>query len=130
MIDLFGNVVFYSHTEETSIYADTLYWKDKDEKLLADPEATILVKKDDGSYMEGKGFSTDFKLREIIFTNGVKGTYIKSGKEDDEEREAAEELEIDIEEIEAEVEEKETGAEEKEADDDEKPEIDFTGHRE
>jgi LPS export ABC transporter protein LptC len=79
--DLFGNIVFYSYTEKTSIYAETLYWKDKDEKLLGNPEETVLVKKDDGSYIEGKGFSTDFKLKEIIFTNRVKGTYIKSGEE-------------------------------------------------
>lgn len=85
--DLFGNVVFYSYTEKTSIYADALYWKDKDEKLLADPEATVLLKKDDGSYIEGKGFSTDFKLKEIIFTNGVKGSYVKSDEEEEEEEE-------------------------------------------
>ncbi|MBN2531992.1 MAG: LPS export ABC transporter periplasmic protein LptC [Spirochaetales bacterium] len=79
--DLFGNVYFYSYTEKTSIYADTLYWKDRDEKLLGDPGAKVLVKKDDGSYIEGKGFSTDFKLREITFTNGVNGKYIKAEDE-------------------------------------------------
>jgi LPS export ABC transporter protein LptC len=79
--DLFGNVEFYSYTEETSIYADALYWKDGEEKLLADPGATVLVKKDDGSFIEGKGFSTDFKRREIIFTNGVKGSYAKEENE-------------------------------------------------
>lgn len=83
--DLFGNVVFYSYTEETSIYADALYWKDKEEKLLADPGSTVILKKDDGSYMEGKGFSTDFTLKEIIFTGGVKGSYVKSGEDGDEE---------------------------------------------
>ncbi|MBN2441607.1 MAG: LPS export ABC transporter periplasmic protein LptC [Spirochaetales bacterium] len=73
--DMFGNIFFYSHTEKTAIYADTLFWKDKEQKLLAEPDEIVNLKKDDGSFLNGKGFSTDFRLREIIFTKSVRGSY-------------------------------------------------------
>jgi LPS export ABC transporter protein LptC len=73
--DMFGNIYFYSYTEKTAIFADTLYWKNKEEKLIAEPDEKVIVKKDDGSYIEGKGFETDFRLKEIIFKKSVKGSY-------------------------------------------------------
>jgi LPS export ABC transporter protein LptC len=73
--DMFGNIYFYSYTEETAIFAETLYWKKEEEKLTAEPDEKVIVKKDDGSYIEGKGFETDFRLKEIVFKKNVKGSY-------------------------------------------------------
>ena len=73
--DMFGNIYFYSYTEKTGIYAETLFWKDKEEKLTSEEDEKVRVKKDDGSYIEGKGFETDFRIKEIVFNKKVQGSY-------------------------------------------------------
>lgn len=80
--DISGNIYFYSLTEETEIFAENLFWKDESRKLSAKPDDLVVVKKDDGSYIQGKGFRTDFRLREIVFTNGVVGKYMKEDDND------------------------------------------------
>jgi LPS export ABC transporter protein LptC len=79
--DIFGNIYLYSVSEKTSIYAETLYWKDKEERLTAAPEDKVRVKEDEGSSIEGRGFNTDFKRREIIFAYGVSGIYVQIEEE-------------------------------------------------
>ncbi|MBN1699242.1 MAG: LPS export ABC transporter periplasmic protein LptC [Spirochaetales bacterium] len=80
-VDIFGNIYLYSVPEKTAIYAETLYWKDKEEKLSAAPDDRVRVKEDEGSSIEGRGFNSDFKLREIVFANGVSGVFIQSKEE-------------------------------------------------
>ena len=75
--ELSGNIRFYSLEENTTIEASNLYWNAKEETLQGGQDDTVTVIKDDGSRMEGKGFRTDFTLREIVFSNGVTGIYVK-----------------------------------------------------
>lgn len=81
-VEIFGNILFYSKEEETSIEAETLFWNKVEETLSANTDELVKVIQDDGSYMQGWGFQSDFKLKKIEFTKGASGLYIV---EDDEE---------------------------------------------
>lgn len=76
-----GNIYFYSSTEKTGIYANTLYWNKGDDTLNSDVDETVTVVKEDGSRVNGKGFKTDFSLKEITFSGKVTGTYINDEEE-------------------------------------------------
>lgn len=80
--EIFGNIWFKSYEEKTTIFAETLDWKNKEKLLTSKPDAWVKVYKSDGSYIAGKGFATDLKLKQIVFTGGVSGKYIEETDDD------------------------------------------------
>lgn len=72
---LSGSISIYSAVDETEILAENLYWTSAGKILEADPEEWILVRKDDGSYVEGRGFMVDFSRKRLQFASGVRGQY-------------------------------------------------------
>ena len=74
--ELKGNIKFYSSEEEAFIYAESLTWEKENKILLADPEDEIIIQKDDGSYIYGRGFRADFKSKSLLFSDNVSGRYV------------------------------------------------------
>jgi LPS export ABC transporter protein LptC len=74
--EISGRVYVHSETEKGAISAESLNWKDKDKLLTTDPNELVVLKKDDGSYISGRGFSGDFKKKQMTFTGPVEGAYV------------------------------------------------------
>jgi LPS export ABC transporter protein LptC len=83
--EIIGNVRFYSYTEKTTIYAESLSWKNKEKILVSKPHELVRVEKEDGSFIAGRGFQTDFRLKKIVFANGVSGIYNEENKKEEKE---------------------------------------------
>ena len=74
--EITGSVYVYSKAEQGSISTEFLRWEDKPRLLSADAAEKVVVKKDDGSYISGRGFIGDFRIMEVRFNGPVEGTYI------------------------------------------------------
>jgi LPS export ABC transporter protein LptC len=78
--EISGSVRVYSATEKANILAKSLSWTDKEKRLTADPGETVVMKKDDGSYISGSGFLGDFRRRQLVFDGPVQGKYVWTEK--------------------------------------------------
>ncbi len=74
--ELSGNLFVYSSTEEAGLEGEYLFWEKKTKMLRSRPEDSIIIKRDSGSIVEGKGFEADFKHNEVYFRNNAAGTYV------------------------------------------------------
>ena len=78
-----GSIQIYSHEEQASLQAGRLSWVSDGRRLVADDGQTVRLQKDDGSYVEGEGFSADFRRKRLEFSSRVRGSYVR--EEEDEE---------------------------------------------
>ncbi len=78
--EISGDVSVYSASEGGDISAESLSWVKKEKLLTADPKARVIVRKDDGSYISGKGFVGDFRVKEVRFSGPVEGKYVYEEK--------------------------------------------------
>lgn len=78
--EISGNVRVSSASEKGEISTESLSWQNKEKKLTADPDERVLVKKDDGTYISGRGFVGDFRIKEVRFTGPVEGVYVYEEK--------------------------------------------------
>ncbi|HVP19443.1 MAG TPA: LPS export ABC transporter periplasmic protein LptC [Spirochaetia bacterium] len=74
--EISGSVSVHSASEKAVVSARSLAWANKEKKLSAPPAETVVVKKDDGSFIQGTGFVGDFRIREITFSGRVEGNYV------------------------------------------------------
>ena len=56
--------------------ADSLVWTREGKHLEAEPGAVVRLEKEDGTYVEGQGFSADFRRRRLEFDGAVQGRYV------------------------------------------------------
>ncbi len=82
--EIVGNINIRSEIEKGEIWADRLYWSNDKRRLVGNPHEKVVLKRDDGSFVTGKGFSSDLRLREIKFSDEIEGKYI--GKKKNEEK--------------------------------------------
>jgi len=82
--EISGRVNVHSDVEEAGIETESLTWKSKPRLLAAPVHDRVVITKDDGSRIEGTGFTGDFRRREIAFSGPVQGTYVWSGEEEGE----------------------------------------------
>ena len=76
-----GRVRVHSAVDEAGIETEALTWQ-SDPRLLAAPaDHTVVITRDDGSRLEGSGFSGDLRRREFVFSGPVAGTYVWTGEE-------------------------------------------------
>jgi LPS export ABC transporter protein LptC len=74
--ELSGGIVLYSARDEATLRATSLDW-DRDRRLARSAaDASVVVEKDDGSRIEGRGFEADFRTHTIRFSAGVSGTVV------------------------------------------------------
>jgi LPS export ABC transporter protein LptC len=76
-----GNVYLYSAKEETSISTAQIKWENEERYLSTPEDVKVILKKDDGSFLEGTGFKANLRRREIQFGGGVNGHYIISDED-------------------------------------------------
>ncbi len=70
---LTGNINFYSKKDEIEMFGDDLYWSDDNKSMNSDVNSSILVIKEDGSRIEGFGFSANLKNSTFSFEKNVTG---------------------------------------------------------
>jgi len=80
--EIVGNIKIRSEIEKGEIDASRLHWSNDKRLLVGDPNEKVVLKRDDGSFVTGRGFSSDLRLKEIKFSGEVLGRYI--GKEKNE----------------------------------------------
>jgi LPS export ABC transporter protein LptC len=71
-----GSIRIYSPDEKASVRAESLVWTREGKRLEADPQAAVRLEKEDGSYVEGRGFRADFRRRRLEFDGTVEGRYV------------------------------------------------------
>jgi len=77
-----GSVRVRSESEKADIATESLAWENKRKKLTALPLARVVITKDDGSSITGRGFTGDFRTREVSFSGPVEGRYVWTEKEE------------------------------------------------
>ena len=77
-----GSIQIYSHEEQASLQAGRLTWVREGRRLVADDGQTVRLQKDDGSYVEGEGFSADFRRKKLEFSSRVRGSYVREEEEE------------------------------------------------
>ncbi len=75
-IELWGNLSFYSASEEATIIADYLFWNDQDGILSGEPESWVIIIKDSGASLEGIGFTAYLQENRIILEDSVSGFWV------------------------------------------------------
>jgi LPS export ABC transporter protein LptC len=76
-----GSIKIYSQKERASLQASRLTWVREGRRLVADDGQRVTLQKDDGSYVEGEGFSADFRRRRLEFSSRVRGSYVREEEE-------------------------------------------------
>jgi LPS export ABC transporter protein LptC len=71
-----GSIVIYSTEEQAELQASRLTWIREGRRLVADDGQTVRLQKDDGSFVEGQGFSADFRRKKLEFASRVRGSYV------------------------------------------------------
>ncbi len=71
-----GSIVIYSPEEQAALQASRLSWTREGRRLVADDGQTVRLQKDDGSFVEGQGFSADFRRKKLEFASRVRGSYV------------------------------------------------------
>ncbi len=71
-----GSIYIYSYNEQAGILAEELTWEKQGKNLCSDEDELIAIKKDDGSFLQGRGFEANFREKKIHFFKGVKGSYV------------------------------------------------------
>ena len=73
-----GSILIYSSAEEASLQtAGDLTWTRQGKLLEAGAEQPVRLQKDDGSFVEGRGFAADFRRKSLSFGRGVRGSYVR-----------------------------------------------------
>ncbi|UCF99846.1 MAG: LPS export ABC transporter periplasmic protein LptC [Spirochaetaceae bacterium] len=72
-----GAIVIYSPEEKASLQAGRLSWIREGRRLVADDGQAVRLQKDDGSFVEGRGFSADFRRKKLEFSSRVRGSYVR-----------------------------------------------------
>ncbi|MDL2229292.1 LPS export ABC transporter periplasmic protein LptC [Treponema sp. OttesenSCG-928-L16] len=85
-VRLDNTVLITVDSEDITIETASLDWRDKERILAAGSGDRVDIKKSDGSFLTGTGFSADVRSRTWSFESAVEGSYVY---EDDEEGEAA-----------------------------------------
>ncbi len=77
-----GAIRVRSDKDEVDFEASFLQWIDKKKRIEGKASESFVLKRDDGSYIEGKGFSADGETRKMEFSNGLQGILVVEDKDD------------------------------------------------
>jgi LPS export ABC transporter protein LptC len=80
--EISGAVRVHSAAEKGDVSAETLAWKNKEKSLTAPPADQVFIRKDDGSFITGRGFQGDFRTRQVSFSGPVQGAYVWEEKKE------------------------------------------------
>jgi LPS export ABC transporter protein LptC len=95
-IELENGVIIEVDSENLTIETGRLSWQDK-ERILSGPEAgAVIIRRSDGTFFTGQGFTANARSRAWEFTGEVSGTYIHEDKEETEDETKAEDTEPEV----------------------------------
>jgi LPS export ABC transporter protein LptC len=80
--EISGAVSVHSAAEKGDVSAETLAWTNKEKRLSAPPDEQVFIRKDDGSFISGRGFQGDFRTRQVSFAGPVRGAYVWEEKKE------------------------------------------------
>jgi lipopolysaccharide export system protein LptC len=73
-----GTIVIYSSAEKASLRTTgELAWTREGKLLEAGDQQAVRLQKDDGSFVEGRGFAADFRRKTLSFSEQVRGSYVR-----------------------------------------------------
>jgi LPS export ABC transporter protein LptC len=77
-----GNVRLHAVKEELVVETDRVEWNSEERRLLTPPDSRVRLEKEDGSFLEGRGFEADLRRRYVRFQAAVKGYYVVNDEEE------------------------------------------------
>jgi len=80
--ELEGNLRFYNADEEVKLEAEYLYWKDDEKFLNTRPDELVVLTKENGTVVTGRGFSAQGRSKTIDFAGGVGGTWVEDEEDE------------------------------------------------
>jgi LPS export ABC transporter protein LptC len=72
-----GNILIRAPEEKASLSAESLAWVKEGRRLSSGAGQSVRLAKEDGSFLEGRGFQADFSRRRLEFTQGASGGYVE-----------------------------------------------------
>jgi len=72
-----GNILIRTPEEKTSLSAESLAWVKEGRRLSSGPGQSVRLARENGSFLEGRGFRADFRRRRLEFTEGASGGYVE-----------------------------------------------------
>ncbi len=74
--ELSGDLSMYSVSEKARFTANYLAWNNEEKTLTGKPDALVVIRKDGGSFLQGRGFHADTRTRTLQFSDGVEGRWV------------------------------------------------------
>lgn len=74
-VELFGEIRFYSRPDEAALESSFLSWNNADRILAGEPDGEVLIRRDDGSWVQGAGVRVDGRRNRVEFTGGLTGEF-------------------------------------------------------
>jgi len=71
-----GSILIRAPEEKASLSATSLSWFKEGKRLQGGAGETVRLEKEDGSFVEGRGFKADFRRRRVEFGSSVRGSYV------------------------------------------------------
>jgi LPS export ABC transporter protein LptC len=71
-----GSILIRAPEEKASLSAGSLSWFKDGKRLEGGGGETVRLEKEDGSFVEGRGFKADFRRRRLEFGSSVRGSYV------------------------------------------------------
>jgi LPS export ABC transporter protein LptC len=79
--EIWGDVYCYSVKEGAEIYTPSLSWEKETRILKAEPLDFVRINKNDGSFVQGRGFMADLRRKSLSFLSQVLGEIVREDEE-------------------------------------------------
>jgi len=76
-VEMLGEIEFTSEVENAVVHASYLYWDRERRMLHGARDERVTVEREDGTLLEGYGFRSDMRRREIRFDRQIRGQYVE-----------------------------------------------------
>lgn len=80
-VELRGDVEFFSTVEDATIESAFLYWNAEDRILSSSDDTPVVLEREDGSRVEGRGMEVNGRRNSLTFTRGVEGIFYDGSEE-------------------------------------------------
>ena len=94
-ISFSGGVIISIESEDITISAPGISWKDKEKTITGGRDDEVEVQRSDGTNFTGRGFFADVRSRTWTFSGEVWGSFVEEDEEDDDENIVVEEYNPD-----------------------------------
>lgn len=81
--EFWGNLFFYSLSEEASFETSYLYWNNEEKKLVGRDDDDVRIMRDTGTEILGTGFEAEARTRIVTFSGPVTGTYVLEDEDEE-----------------------------------------------